>query len=241
MEKTMLILVLILFFITNLEAKKYRTDKEIEEDYKKRLKPFEIELIKRKNYFPDGITTEASVSKCYKIGIEQDSLSLPPEANVKMLNIFDIFIKKKPVKYWQIIYKNKIYCIPNDNIKPKEKIIVMEGRGRSEIEGFARYILLQNGIYIEVLESIGPMGGGYPAPVHPVIKGEYTRTENTITLCMTEKWSQLSEYREKKIKNKECTVLEKYTDQIPDYNNKLKGNWINPKRLELVIEELIFE
>jgi len=235
-KKTICILTILLSFITNLEAGKRPPHKEIIENYKKMLKPFVLELIKRKNYFPEGTITKTSISKCYRIGVEQDGLSIPSGSNVKMINFLSIYREeRKSVKSWIIMHKNKIYCIPNDNIKPKEKIIVMEGKGVGS-EAFARYILLENDTYIQVFETLGPYGGGYPVPLHATVRGEYTRTENKITLCIKEDWSQ-SEFFKKKIKNQECTVLIKYTGNSKDF----QGKWVIGKNRALVIEEYIFE
>ncbi|MDH5716519.1 MAG: hypothetical protein OEZ22_02650 [Spirochaetia bacterium] len=250
MKKILFLLSLLLIIAKGLEAKKRPTRKEIGDDYRKRKKPFLTELLKRKNYFPKGIITKTSLSKCWEIGVDQNRLSIPANSEVIMLNMMtkirkvDFTAKYENSPYamrWHIVYNNKLYCILNKNIRPSETIIIMEGRGRSGTEAFARYILLQNGTYIEVLDYLTPYGGGHPAPAFPIIRGNYTRTENTITLCHKEKWTQLTEFREKKYKNKECTVLEKYTNQTPDPENEFEGNWVHTGRGELVIEEYIFE
>ncbi|MDH5716520.1 MAG: hypothetical protein OEZ22_02655 [Spirochaetia bacterium] len=250
MKNIFYILSVFMLIVVSIDARKMPTDKEINDDYKKRLKPYIAELKKRKNNFPKGIIIKTSTSICtQKIGEEQNSLSIPANTEVILLNIKNKLRKHRfSDKYdnspralrWHVLYEDKIFCIPIKNIKPNETIIIMEGRGQLA-EAFARYILFQNGTYIEVLDYLTPFGGGPAMPIFPIIKGKYTRTENTITLCMKEKWAQLSEYKEKKFINKECTVLEKYTNQIPDAENVLEGNWINMKNRLLVIEEFIFE
>ncbi|MDH5717910.1 MAG: hypothetical protein OEZ22_09760 [Spirochaetia bacterium] len=240
MKKTFNILIMLLFSTVNLEGKEELTYKEKEADYKQRVKQFEIDLIKRKNYFPDGTIINTSISTCSYIAEEQNGLSVPKGANIKMLNFYTEYIDKKRVKHWQVIYKNKIYCIPNDNIKPKEKIVVLEGHGRLGGEIWRRYILLQNGTYVQVLETLGPHGAGILA-IHPALRGNYTRTENTITLCIKEEWSQKENYK-KLIKNKECTVYKKYTGSTKGRMKVLEGTWVMDKLYGgLGLDEFIYE
>ena len=240
MKKTFNILIMLLFSTVNLEGKEELTYKEKEADYKQRIKQFEIDLIKRKNYFPDGTIIKTSISKCSYIAEEQNGLYVPAGANIKMLSFFNKRVEKKRIKHWQVIYKNKIYCLPNDNIKPKEKIVVFEGQGRLGGEIWRRYILLRNGTYIQVLETLGPYGAGILA-IHPAIRGNYTRTENTVTLCIKEEWSQKEHYK-KLIKNQECTVFKKYTGPIKGPRKVFEGRWVMEKLHDgLGLDEFIYE
>jgi len=237
MKKIIWLFIILIGCTISIEARKRPSEREVLEDHKKRVKPYVQELIRRKNMFPDGVIIKENKSKCYEFGREQNRKSIPVGSTVKMINVYNL----RRVNFWQVIYQNKIYCIPNESIKPQEKIIVMEGYGRWGTEDFARYILLQNGTYIEVKDYIGPYGGENRDSLYPAIKGEYTRDEHKITLCMKEIWVQLIEGIENKLKNKECDILEKYNGQIPDGRNELKGRWINMKRQELVVKENIYE
>lgn len=134
------------------------------------------------NSFPKGLVVEDAVSECWSKLFKTKNKSIVPKgASVQILNFTRIKKIRPEHNRLQVFYKEDIYCILQNKVRKKDKIILILG-GVPETSIYVRYILFPNGKFVNIIQRAPFYPNDYAFEYIRVF-GSFTRKKNTIKLC----------------------------------------------------------